>query len=335
MPSLLDLPRELRDIILDLVVSTPAVARPDLRNRYFTTAPDRTELDDLIYVSWTDSTNVRYAPRSPCTNSLPLLLVNRQLHAETLDALHRLPTRHSYELDVVIVDEEALYPTWISVPALSTRVDRVYTTIRMLGTSKTSIDRNAFCIGDNARLPPPMAGYFYSLLERFLACGPVGPRKDVPLLGLHRLDQDVFDADADISIKALDLDVLTPTHVSRHLLAPPQTQIWELIRLRRDTGVEFMLHPEYLVAFLWSLIEALLNMDLDMAPYGRLFYERVGTIRLLLDGEVQEAWDLGERLTWIQVDFLRALGWCRDWKGRAYRMRRRLGLTVVPFSHGQ
>lgn len=47
MPSLLDLPRELRDIILDLVVSTPAVARPDLRNRYFTTAPDRTELDDL------------------------------------------------------------------------------------------------------------------------------------------------------------------------------------------------------------------------------------------------------------------------------------------------
>ena len=66
---------------------------------------DRTELADLKYKGWFGGKNVRYAKRLNRTDAIPTLLVNHQLHAETMVAIKHLSTRHCYVLDVMIVEE--------------------------------------------------------------------------------------------------------------------------------------------------------------------------------------------------------------------------------------
>jgi hypothetical protein len=118
---------------------------------------------------------------------VPTLLVNRQLHSETLAALKLLPTKHSYVLDIMFVNEHCLCLTWLLVPEVTTRVDRVYATLRTVTTGENG---RAFMGGDGS--PPRIVWHFYALLEFFLKVGPVGPQKE-------RID------DGDFSIKTLDL----------------------------------------------------------------------------------------------------------------------------------
>lgn len=169
-----------------------------------------------------------------------------------------------------------------------------------------------------------MAWYFYSLLERFLVRGPVGPRKPV--------SRRPADADIDSCIKTLDIDVLTPTHVPRNQLAPADVPtILHLARLRKKSGANFVMNPEYVAKFLAGMIETLLGMSCYTAGYGLLFYERLGVIRLMLDGEVRYQWDLADRLARLQFDeyTLRKCEFYRTWRKKAYKTRQRLGLPVI------
>lgn len=99
---------------------------------------------------------------------MPTLLVNYQLHRETLDALTIMPRKHSYHLDVMLVDEKSLWPAWLSVLHHTTRVDTVHATFRLFGACKYS--QSGFRGGDEG--PPGISWAFCSLLERFLRIGP-------------------------------------------------------------------------------------------------------------------------------------------------------------------
>jgi len=63
-----------------------------------------------------------------------MLFVNKQLRAETLSAIQRLPK--NYLVDLMLVDEMQLWPTWLSIPCLTTAVDKVQANIRMIGFSR-------------------------------------------------------------------------------------------------------------------------------------------------------------------------------------------------------
>ena len=103
---------------------------------------------------------------------IPTLLVNHQLRDETLAAINIIPTKHSYELDLMIVNEETLWPTWLVVPEYTTRVDAVHATVRIVGTKPASSRQSGFQFdGEN---PPVIVWCFLSVLERFLCKGPVG-----------------------------------------------------------------------------------------------------------------------------------------------------------------
>jgi len=79
---------------------------------------------------------------------VPTLLVNRQLHSETLPALNLLLTRHSDILDIMLVNEHCLCPTWHLVPEVTIRVDRVYAAIRTVATGENG---RAFMRGDGGQ----------------------------------------------------------------------------------------------------------------------------------------------------------------------------------------
>jgi hypothetical protein len=137
----------------------------------------------------------------------------------------------------------------------------------------------------------PVGGWeLYSILELFLHCGPLDPTH--------------ASGDAHISIETLELDVCTQTGIPENILGPPNIHTEDkfecpgfsrlsekLLSLRKETGVDYKMHPDYLVAYFYDLFQLLL-----FYPGGRVIYERVGVVRLLLDGRRLHDWNLDERL---------------------------------------
>lgn len=337
MPSLLTIPRELRDKILNLIVS-PFIPAPQT----ISDAGKRALLDDFPFCGYScHSGSVFYVEHPKRTDTASLLLVNHQLHIETLDAIRILPTKHSYMLDVVIHEEKGVVPTWIYVPALTTRVDRVYTQIRSIGFP--SQDRWTLFRGGCGG-PPALTWAFYNLIERFVKVGPVGRRANKE--------------DKRISIKDLIIDVRTPD-VAPELIAPAVIDSTGGGALcfgenagrqysSRDT-FEFpvMRHPKSIAAYISSDFHYLLMMCGDRGMYGGIIYERIGSIKVLVDGEPFDdddcpfEWDIADCLA--KMKYSRSWGNFRSsdpqderkkaykkWLEQVYKSRVELGLPVKP-----
>ncbi|GIJ92383.1 hypothetical protein Asppvi_011365 [Aspergillus pseudoviridinutans] len=68
-------------------------------------------------------------------------------------------------------------------------------------------------------------------------------------------------------------------------------EVGRLLTLIRETGFDYRMHPDYLVSVLHELLGSLL-----FYRDGRMIYERVGAVRLLLDEKRVHEWNLDERL---------------------------------------
>ena len=131
MPSLCSIPREVRDKILEYVIFSHRAPPGDPNDL----PQDRIEFHDKDR-PWRDSC-IKYERQSVVPSSLSLLLVNRQLSAETRSALDRVPT--SYHLDVILFNGKELWSTWLSVPELSSKVDNVVASFRVFGACPKSM----------------------------------------------------------------------------------------------------------------------------------------------------------------------------------------------------
>lgn len=76
-----------------------------------------------------------YEPESPVPAATPLLLANRQLRNETEKALERIPGQgRNYTLDLMMIEERELWPTWTHVPAYTQHLDSIDVTVRIVGS---------------------------------------------------------------------------------------------------------------------------------------------------------------------------------------------------------
>lgn len=165
MSLILEMPRELRDKILTLVVLSTIVSPPE-SPEYTTDKQDREQqCDDTSCLSWYNSQGVRYQ-KDTRMKGIPTLQVNRQLRNETLAVINhlKLPGLRSYKLDVMLVNESELWPTWLYVPTSTTRVEEVHATFRIIGPSKKR--RSGFSGGDGG---PPLSMYKSSPSHSYLA----------------------------------------------------------------------------------------------------------------------------------------------------------------------
>ncbi|RYO97635.1 hypothetical protein DL764_007272 [Monosporascus ibericus] len=184
----------------------------------------RTPIEDVYFISWYGSTGIRYEPKSTTPAATPLLLVNRQLHRETKDALERIPGRgRSYSLDFMLAKEELLWLTWTLVPAYAQHVDSIDVTVRVVGAMrvlpafhKWNQWHSIFSGGDGG--PPVAVWLFYSVLERFLKAGSVGRALD-PKLGEYGRSGRCYSeeeatrlgfVDRKITVKHLNIDCVSP-----------------------------------------------------------------------------------------------------------------------------
>ncbi|KAK0120703.1 hypothetical protein ONS96_010906 [Cadophora gregata f. sp. sojae] len=135
----------------------------------------------------------------------------------------------------MVVEEDELWPTWLYIPAVTTRVNELVATIRICGLPGENY-RYGFCQADGG--PPRIIWAFWNLLTCFLNGGP-------------RAREIKHDVEA--SIKSLVIDIRTPD-VPIEMIAPIEVKIEGepylgyysyvykgLQRLREDTGYPYVM----------------------------------------------------------------------------------------------
>lgn len=329
--TLLNIPRELRDQILGLVVATHRAAPQDIS---LSTPPPqaRRELHDIEYKSWRRGYDVKYEVDIPGrAETIPTLLVNKQLMEETLKAIQDFREKHSYEMDIMLLDEQSLWPTWLHLLEHTTRIDTIHATVRICGSYKKG--HSSFRIGCGS--PPGITWCFYSLLERILQLGPPELKKNTVVTTAVEEKHG-----KGVSIKNLDLEFVSPDPSKYTVFPPLQVRgyyITELEKARKNDGIDYVMNSCSLLKFVESWIITLLEMGYHTAEYGRLLFERVGHIRLFLDGTLRKEIDLAELLE--ERSFDDSFGnYPREeretvfkaWKVEARKTRIALGLKVLP-----
>ena len=114
------------------------------------------------------------------------------------------------------------------------------------------------------------------------------------------------------------------------------------MNLGKKRELIFVMHPQRLLNFIISYIEMILVMSYPTAEFGGILYERVGCIKVLMDGEVYKEWDLATALKEVQVQD--SFGGAprehrpvvsKNWKENAHKTRVELGLAIVPLEGEQ
>lgn len=327
MPSLLSLPYELRGRIIDFVIWS---SRPLPEGRG-ASSPPRIEPDDIEYrYAWrAKGTKYESDPSVYVPNARGLILTNHQLHAETVGRMASV----DYDLDIMVVDEAELWPSWLRLPSVvCRRVDTVRVSIRTVGSPPPR--RSMFQPGDGG--PAQMAWSFFSLLERFLRLGPVAPGHP------HGPESRMKSTDRGLSIRNLELDVRPPGRIpARYKLAAPDQRLVRPGTPRRDRRGEknLIMHPQEVAEFLCDMIQALTDMSYYTAAHGAVLFERVGRIQVRVDGQPPREWCLAEILADFPADHpppasyqtLRnpKLAHFPTWREHAWSRRARFGLPVI------
>jgi hypothetical protein len=296
MLNLTSIPRELRDQILQHVIQSHQNQPPALGQTFDELTQHRKILEAPLLQSW--NCLVLNDPKSVVANVTNLLLVNRQLHSETLASIQRLNAR-VYELDVVLLDEILPLPTWLHVPILTTALDAVNVNFRISGRWDQSKDPRGRGRVDDSAIPPygkyphwkgfrigcgagpAIAWQIYSILERFIKFGPVGETDDTQA---HR----------HVTIKSLNINIETPQDVDPLLFAPPRSS---LSRFAEGRNSESVLSPEYLAEFVASNMSNLLHdRDHEWFACGKILFEHLDMITITRDAKAVRTIDVAERL---------------------------------------
>jgi hypothetical protein len=286
MPSLLSLPLELREYIIAYALSSssPPIdpANPQGTKEYL----------DLAYTSRIGGEGLRYADRKHQTSPYGLLGTNRQLHNETVHALHRIKAQEGckYALDMVMADEALIFASWTNVPPLMREIDVLAITISIHGTSDCPLLHNGFMDNENGSTGPAI-WRLYSVLERFFRCGAAESRST--------------NEDRRLSVKMIDINILNPTGKGV-LMAPADVGLDRICEYRAVTPPHtHLMHPEALAKFMYVWVEGILRLcDLryaapgsPIAKYGKMFLERVGMMKMRVDGVEKRVIDV---LEWVK-----------------------------------
>lgn len=293
MSLFLNLPFELRILIIEDVLYTPL--SPPLTPF----KSDGIEYHDLAYNAWEEGCNVYYNHQNKYnpSNCLPLLLTNHQISIETQVILERMKVE--YILDISVKDDLHLFLTWLSVPCLTTHISTLYANVRLFGhiIEERTIRKQVGCGG---RLGFHWS--FYAALERFLRYGPVGlkKRKEESKPSEYPGNTEEFE-NRGMLIDTLVLDFQS---AELELSFPPEDvtykQYWER-HWGRDQGdrgetsetlSSHTTRPEWLCEYLKGWIDDLLDMDYHTSEFGQPLYEHIGTIRMLVDGQLSYEFDL-------------------------------------------
>lgn len=318
--TLLSIPPEIRDVIIETTLLSSRPVPPDITTASIT---PRSAVGSLNlsppFLSWSYGLrNVKFEENPTDSNASSLLLTNRQLNVETRSVIGRLDERvRSYELDVMVVNEREFWPTWIFVPVLTRCVERIDVTFRIYGRSR---DVCSALAPDG--YPPRILWCFYFLLEHFLKRG-TGSAEE---------------KDKEVYVKVMNVDFVAGK--GQEMLGEEERTLW-LFQRGVDRPIEDtrIMRPAWLAGVFLSRLVLLLCMNYHTAEYGALLHERVGIIRVLIDGRLSNELDVGRALGKLAFSDIRdTFGHIRrqdrlssfwKWKKDAVKLRYERGLPIA------
>jgi len=321
MPSLLTIPRGLRDKICAYAILADINEPPKLTANFDDLLSGRTKLENPQLRAWGGNHTIKYHSDNIVPSAVPLLLVCHQLYAETISNLRIIPNTNSYGLDIILLDEVFLLPTWLRVPVLTTSVDKVNVTFRIAGSygGRGKYKGYSFYVGfqgaDGAG--PAISWHIYSIIERFFKVGPAGKRQDA-------------EEHKHVTIKTLDINVEIPDNVDPSRFNAPQTGHYGRRRDNESAG-EPVLDPTYLAQFVITNIRWMIHMGDSAEGYGKIFHEHLDEVIVRKGGEEMARWEIAR----VFRD-LTAKDWYRhesetieQWKAQTAEKRRERGLRVL------
>jgi hypothetical protein len=320
MPSLLTIPRELRDNICTYAILANINEPPTLTASSDDLLAGRTRLENPRLRAWGGGLTIKYHSDNVVASAVPLLLVCHQLHVETVSNLRIIPDAKSYDLDIILLNEIFLLLTWLRVPVLTTSIDKVNVAFRIARSyeGRKKYKDSSFCNGFRADgAGPAMSWNIYSILERFFKVGPTGNRQDA-------------EGNKNVTIKTLNINVEIPDNVDPSCFGEPQSKNNGRRRDNEGAG-NIVLDPSYLAKFIIIHIRWMVHMGDSAEGYGKMFHEHLDEVIVRKRGEQMARWDIAE----IFRD-LTAKNWHRhesetfeEWKARTVETRRERGLTVL------
>ncbi|MCJ1394200.1 hypothetical protein MMC18_007078 [Xylographa bjoerkii] len=266
MAKLLSLARELRDYIYLAVLQaevTPPSSAADCGLRY------------------AGRQGFMHTREPVVVNSNGLLLVNHQVHDETKVMIRQLKKDGElrYKLDCMLVDEQQIYPTWLSIPAFSTRVSKVEVDFRSTGVSNYCESRWSPMWILDARDQSWIVYNMYHLLHKFLEKG--------PYFLAARGGEDMM------RIDELIINVITPSPIPAEGFRSPDVsnpgEAFRLSLLHPEAGLEKMIDGTNFL--LYRTDE---RPSWSVASYAVVVFERVRLIKILLDGNLRKVWNIRE-----------------------------------------
>jgi len=343
--SLLGIPLEVRTMIILDVAFSPISSPPKVSDL---NTQGRRTLQAKATGAWEESRRVLFPARPAANPCLSLLLTNRRLRDETLDALRRAAATKplTYTADIVYIKNDCtLYPTWLSVPARAEHVDTIYAQFRIFNRPESTggyvqLDkdphRGMFSIGCGA--PPAIVWPFYHLLVGILTSGTHGP------------------CGAAFTVKKLILDFLPPAADEVDGLLPlgkrrrrvragnpggPETRVDEYFGLPDELKGRCMGDPRkeaaaMLMCFVHQRLWYLAQLSAHTFEYGKRLHEHIGVVEVRLDGEAYANIDLGQLLANVKrwgtdESSYSSKKWCDNfvpWKPVVVARRQGLGMSV-------
>ena len=126
LSPILQLPREIRDRILELMILTPRQSPQDACHRE---RDCRVEVEDFNPTGYFGGYGIRYETDDNLKDLRAILAVNKQFRSETIAAMRRVPK--NFVLDILVVEEMDLWPTWVLVPCMTNYMNSLRMNIRM------------------------------------------------------------------------------------------------------------------------------------------------------------------------------------------------------------
>lgn len=293
--------------------------------------------------SWGGSCSlpVFYRPGTFSDTALPLLLVNRQIYAETKRILAREADHTTWKADVMFVKDVGLWTTWLSASRFFSKVDTVHAQVRAFNAPETldpAFIRDHLwrgCCGG----PPVGVWGFYDLLMGVLEgiIGPFSRRGEIDRPIRHE-DRPSNDARV-MTVNRLVLDCISSKEENIMPLNPNGWGFSHVLWARdQDSALPEQKRAAFALAnFCDCYLERLMRPFKEDVKFSKGLFERVGEILIQVDGEPYEHFDLS--------DFLVELSWRKEehwepyrlalvdsafqWKEEAIERRRRAGFRVV------
>jgi hypothetical protein len=264
MPSLLTIPREIRDEIYEWALQFPLASSFDRSLQRQRKRVTHTSSDPESYFG---EEIVRYPGQTTLPPTHGLLRATRQLRAEFLDTVRRLgPVRYKVDLSDR-KDNGLVSPTWISVPIFTDKVDILEAHWRIRAGKTSSI---ATFVGDDI---PEFQGQGFSaslaMLQRFVERG-------VYLLSKKKR--------RNIHIGLLAINMDTPPEMSK-------TEAEESVAEFLSTLEQWMIGTEGFQSMAWDA-EAKEREDAQF----RVLAEKIDRLEFSLNGILKREFVLDEML---------------------------------------